>query len=464
MSSSSSYATDEYNQMKEIPWNIIQPILLAVHLIGVFFPQSRAGFSLLFEYNQIMLLAVFNEISIDSQGLKMMLSFQFCHFKMLDYTYTKSPPQPVLGYYPNLLDNAYPFFILLILVVVCISMTLCFGLKLAKHYFVRLFYRLIVLGFLPITLFFVYSLRVNKSITNELYVSITAFVLFSLILIFSFLRYLPRNKLDWDWELEDDPTNTFELRRRILFNKWGRQFFNVLIFPLFKLFLVVWSLCFENKESEVNVIVIAISFGIFLSYLAVVRPFDHWSYNMLVLILHACTAIIYALAISGRFTKSLSQYGSYPVIAFLSVEILTTVIVVVITWKIKAQGTTPSTSSAPNNVLVTNPDSEPTFRLMGSVPMQPQVIQKVPPRTINRNPARNPTNMQPNRAAPGMKPANRVAPANQPRSNVRANTVARPFNQNKPNPPTENPRNIVMRKPIGPRPLGPNQPKQLQGY
>lgn len=332
-----------------------------------------------------------------------------------------------------------------------------------------------LLGLLPVLLFFVVSVKAKTSGTNEFYISVTAFVVYSLLFLFSILRFLPRNKLDWDWDLEDDPTNTFEMRRRLQYGSWGRQYFNILVFPLFKLFMIIWSTSYEEKENQVNVIVIAIAFGAFLIYLIVVRPFDHLIYNILAIVLHTCAAIIFGLAVSGKFTSSLATYGAFPILTFIGIEILTTIVIVAFTWKMKPQGKVkplPSgLSNQGNNVLVTSPDMEPTFRVLGSAPMQPQVSKVPQGPMINGLPAHNrrltnvPMNRTPLKQQTGLIANNRAPPGVPQRQGIRAATVARPQNfpqQIRPNP--QNARNtMIMNRPAqGPRTLGPIQPRQIR--
>lgn len=354
-----------FEDMKQLPWIVIQPIFAAIHLTGLFIPATRPIFSLLIECYQIVILAVFSAPVVDSLAAKSVLLLQFSHFKIADLTYSSQPSPAWLGFYWQLVENAYPLIIMLVLMLVVISFSACFGAKNFGSYMVRLFYRMLLLSFLPMTFFFCISVKYGSDGGGFFYLGIIIFTSFITILLTLFIIYMLKSTHPWDWEYERNPSNTLEFRLSLQHNGKTRQYFNVLVAPLFKLFLVLWTVFFEDKSSAANSGVTGGVFVVLLVYLGIIRPFENLFFNIYVIVSYILTGALLLTLLIGRQIDQLKDYGSYPVIALISLMLVLTWAFVVLNC-IQARKKKAVKSA---DMLPTTETERSQFMLNGAIPM-----------------------------------------------------------------------------------------------
>lgn len=356
-----------YDELKTMPWSIVQPILAGLHLILLLIPSLRPTVSLLIEAYQMILLIVFGGLAIESMGMKLILLLQFSQFKIMDVTYSNTSSKAWLGYYPQLIDNAFAFILIMIILLLIISFSTCFFLKSITKYVVRLFYRFLILGFMPITLYFVLAVKSGGlQFKGEFYVSVGIFVVYMIISLICVVRYLPRRKIANDWDFDTDPTNTLEFRVNLQHNGKSREYFNVAIAPAFKILLVLWTCLYTEKSSVANLAVIGVSFLMMIVYLAVIRPFTSLMHNMYAIGLYLATGLVFVFSMLGRYLDVVKVFGSYAVIGLLSLMIMLAVGAMLLGIK---KGKNADKKPA-NQILATMPESERSdLNIMGALPV-----------------------------------------------------------------------------------------------
>ena len=358
-----------YNELKSMPWSIVQPLLAGLHLVLLFIPKTRPVISLLVECYQIVLLAIFRGLALEGVAMKAVLMLQFSHFKVMDVTFWRNSSKTWLGYYTQLMDNAYPLIVLTVILLLTISFSACFGLKALKNYLSRFFYRTLILGFLPMTLYFTLAIRAGIKYGGEFYVSIGVYAIYIIITLFSVIRYMPRSKIASDWEYDNDPTNTLEFRVNLQHNGKSREYFNVAISPVFKLFLVVWTVMYPDKTGIVNMAIIGSVFFCMILYLSILRPFNSLGYNLYVILLYLLTGLMFISTLIGNQLGSIKEYGSYPIFILLGLMVLISIGASLL--GIKKQKTAPKKHA--NEVLTTFNDSERSeIKVQGSAPINTQ--------------------------------------------------------------------------------------------
>ena len=110
-----------YDKMKDLPWSLIQPALVLVHIVGLLLPSRRAMTSLALQVEQLMLLVVFLQFYLAPNASAMLFSLQFSQFKLLDYTFSTGNRGTSMGYFSDFMNNAYILVVLLVVsTLVCL--------------------------------------------------------------------------------------------------------------------------------------------------------------------------------------------------------------------------------------------------------------------------------------------------------------------------------------------------------
>ena len=153
---------DNYIDMGKMPWNLVQIILFLLFILPIFYWRTRPMAGLALEQLQLAVLTVFTGFGYRGRAQKLILLFQFSHFKIMDWV-PVYPNQPsFLGYYDAFGRNVI-FIIAVFLLLIILAVLTIFILTSVRRHLLRVFVRMVMLVLLPLTLYTGIAIKTGKS-------------------------------------------------------------------------------------------------------------------------------------------------------------------------------------------------------------------------------------------------------------------------------------------------------------
>lgn len=296
---------DNYIDMGKMPWNLVQIILFLLFILPIFYWRTRPMAGLALEQLQLAVLTVFTGFGYRGRAQKLILLFQFSHFKIMDWV-PVYPNQPsFLGYYDTFGRNVI-FIIAVFLLLIILAVLTIFILTSVRRHLLRVFVRMVMLVFLPLNLYTGIAIKTGKS--GELVFSIAVYAMYAL-LYFCLVKAYWRMKFDPDVDAGDKAPSAL-LEFRAGFKRENRRMvylFNVLWMPVFKVIIVAWALGYNDKQTSTNVAGIVIITILWVVLTVFVRPFARLVQNLLLVSSSILVTLILSLGSATKISSTIDE-------------------------------------------------------------------------------------------------------------------------------------------------------------